>query len=174
MNNQFAPNIEQWKLVNGYHNYEVSSFGRVRNNVTAKILKQSSNSCGYYQVGLCKDGKEKKHKIHRLVAFAFCDNINNYDIVDHIDKNRLNNIFNNLRWVTVSENQRNRTIGKNNTSGHQGVSYKESSNSWIAHWRDNNFKQKFRSFSVNKYGNDQAKQLAIDYRKAIEIECNYT
>ena len=83
-------------------------------------------------------------------------------------------MFNNLRWCTSSENNRNTTISKKNTSGTKGISFNETRNSWRAHWRDNNFKQKFRSFSVNKYGADQAKQLAIDYRKAMEIECNYT
>ena len=49
-------------------------------------------------------GKCKSHSIHRLVAFAFCDNPNNYTVVDHIDRSRTNNMFNNLRFVTVSEN----------------------------------------------------------------------
>ncbi len=172
--NQFAPNIEQWQLVDGYHNYEVSSFGRVRNNVTARILKPGINSRGYYHVILCKDGKKINHRIHRLVVFAFCDNPNNYNVVDHIDKNKLNNIFNNLRWVTSSENSRNKTTRKDNTSGNQGVTFDEYNNTWKAQWHDNNFKRKSKAFSVNKYGADQAKQLAIDYRKAMEIECNYT
>ena len=39
-------NIEQWRLVDGYNNYEVSSVGRVRNTITLKIMKQSISSNG--------------------------------------------------------------------------------------------------------------------------------
>ena len=79
----FAQNIEQFRLVDGYDNYEVSSHGRIRNNKTARILIPGLNSGGYHHVSLCKDGKNKSHKIHRLVSFAFCENLNNYTIVDH-------------------------------------------------------------------------------------------
>ena len=34
-----ADNIENWLLIDGYDNYEVSSFGRVRNNRSSRILK---------------------------------------------------------------------------------------------------------------------------------------
>ena len=50
----FAENIEQWRLVDEYDNYEISSHGRVRNNKTDKILKQSTDN-GYFKVGLSKD-----------------------------------------------------------------------------------------------------------------------
>ncbi len=165
--------IENWRAIDGYINYEVSSHGRVRNNKTARILKPSIGNHGYYYVVLCKDRKMKHHRIHRLVCFAFCLNPNDYDIVDHIDKNKLNNMFYNLRFVTHSENGRNATIRKDNTSGIKGVYFVERDNTWVATWNDNNFKRKNKSFSVNKYG-DNAKQLAIDYRKQKEIECNYT
>ncbi len=172
--NQFAPNIEQWRNINGYENYQVSSHGRVRNSKTARIMKASIGNWGYYTINLSKDGKAKKHLIHRLVCFAFCNNPNDYDIVDHIDKNKLNNMFNNLRWCTSSENNRNATIRKDNISGSQGVSFNECNNVWRARWHDNNFKEKSKSFSVNKYGDNQAKQMAIDYRKAMEIQYDYT
>ena len=41
-------NIEQWRLVDGYDNYEISSFGRVRNSTTSKIMKNYlNNKTGY-------------------------------------------------------------------------------------------------------------------------------
>ena len=61
----------------------------------------------YPSINLRKDGKKKHLQIHRLVAFAFCDNPSEYNIVDHVDRNKLNNMFNNLRWCTHSENSRN-------------------------------------------------------------------
>jgi len=47
---------EEWKKVDGYPNYEVSSLGRVRNllkNKKNKILKGSKDCAGYLRVGLC-------------------------------------------------------------------------------------------------------------------------
>ena len=39
--------IEEWRNINGYENYEVSSFGRIRNKNTGRVLKAANNG-GYY------------------------------------------------------------------------------------------------------------------------------
>lgn len=44
---------------------------------------------------------------HRLVAQAFCENPNNYTIVDHIDRDKHNDNASNLRWVDASINAKN-------------------------------------------------------------------
>jgi hypothetical protein len=167
----FAQNIEQWRLVDGYNNYEISSHGRARNNVTGRILSQYDNNMGYYIVSLCKDGIQKTHKIHRLVAFAFCENPNNLTVVDHIDRNRTNNMFNNLRWCTSSENNRNISIKSNNRSGTTGVHKLKTS--WQAQWYDNEGTQRSKCFSIKKFGDEEAKELAIAHRKAKELEFGY-
>lgn len=60
---------ETWKPIADFVGlYEVSSKGRVRNLKTGRILKPSNNGLGYLFVGLYKNGAEKKHYIHRLVA----------------------------------------------------------------------------------------------------------
>lgn len=46
-----------------------------------------------------------------------------YNMVDHIDRNKLNNIMMNLRECTVPENLSNRPKPANNTSGYKGVSF---------------------------------------------------
>jgi hypothetical protein len=53
----------------------------------------------------------KKHYIHHLVAQAFLPAPTDDDcVIDHIDRNKLNNHPSNLRWVSRSENGMNRTI----------------------------------------------------------------
>ena len=116
-------NIEHWLNIDGYDNYQVSNFGRVRNCTTGRILKPGDDCRGYLKVNLYKDGKRKNHKIHILVANEFIEKPDGKTCVDHIDKNRLNNIVENLRWVTRSENDRNRSMMVTNTSGFKGVSY---------------------------------------------------
>lgn len=45
------------------------------------------------------------HKVHRIVATAFCgEQPSTSHVVDHIDTNRRNNRASNLRWVTRLEN----------------------------------------------------------------------
>ena len=167
----FPANIEQWRLIDNYDNYEVSSHGRVRNNKTAKILKLYTSKDGYYKVGLSKNKKKTVIRIHQLVCLAFCDNPDNYNIVEHVDNNKLNNMFNNLRWVYTSSNSRLRTKAKHNTGETHGVTGDKYS--WRAKWCDNEGKQKSKSFSVKVYGFEQAKTLAIEWRKARELEFGY-
>lgn len=45
--------------------------------------------------------------MHKLVASAFIPNLDNKLCVDHIDTNSLNNNVENLRWVTIKENNNN-------------------------------------------------------------------
>ena len=85
--------------------YEVSVDGQIR-NIDNYILKPSKSSAGYFQVEI--DGKSTT--IHRIVATMFCPKHDDPKLqVDHIDRNRQNNHASNLRWVSVSENHRNRT-----------------------------------------------------------------
>ena len=162
-----ANNIENWRLIDGYDNYEVSSHGRIRNNITGIILTQRIDN-RYKRISLNRNGK-KKYSVHRLVCFAFCPNPNNYDIVDHIDRNPMNNMFNNLRWVTKSINDRNRTC--NNETGYNGISREK--DIYRVSWNDNNLMRHRKSFSINKLGEQEAKRQAIEWRKQKEIEFGY-
>lgn len=97
--------MEEFKLVFG--KYEVSNLGSVRNSLTGKILVQTKDKYGYSVVCLYEDGKRHSIKVHRLVASAFVDNKENKPQIDHIDGNKENNNYTNLRWVTPKENSRN-------------------------------------------------------------------
>ena len=130
-----------------------------------KKLKSSDNGLGYYRVVLHKDGKKYTKRVHRLIADMFIPNPYNLPDVDHINHNTQDNRLENLRWVSKQDNQRNQSMSKKNTSGIQGVVFDKYNNCWRAQWCDNQGKIKRKSFSINKYGDTQAKQLAIDYRK---------
>ena len=89
-------NRAQWASIDGYRNYEVSWWGRVRNIKTARILKAGA-ARGYLFVGLCRNGVRKTHYIHKLVAREWVPNPDDKRCVDHIDGNRTNNHYENLR-----------------------------------------------------------------------------
>lgn len=58
---------------------------------------------------LCVAVMGKQIYVHRLVADTFIPNPENKTFIDHIDRNPTHNNVENLRWVTRSENNRNRS-----------------------------------------------------------------
>lgn len=66
------------------------------------------HAVGYPRLLIRKQGKCYHKNIHRLVAETFIPNPNGYKEVDHIDHNKQNNHVSNLRWVTHSENMKNK------------------------------------------------------------------
>jgi hypothetical protein len=88
--------------------------------------------------------------------------------VDHINRNRLDNRRINLRLVDKSIQKINQCKSKNNTSNYTGVLFekRETGSRWIAIWNENG-KQTKKSFSVKKYGYENAKNEAIKYRQGI-------
>lgn len=50
--------------------------------------------------------------------------------IDHLNHNRKDNRIENLRDVSASENQRNKSLHKNNSSGETGVSFHKRSSKW--------------------------------------------
>lgn len=107
-----------WKPVKGYEGrYVVSNYGCVKSLdiyvnckngkrlYKGRVKPQYRNNRGYVMVSLCKDNKADYHLVHRLVAEAFVDNVDNKPQVNHIDGNILNNCASNLEWVTDNENK---------------------------------------------------------------------
>lgn len=116
----------------------------------------------------------KKHKRwHQLFL--------NYEkglVADHINRHKFDNRFDNLRVVTYVHNNRNTSKSKNNTSGKQGVSrctFKQKSghanNYWSVRITDNEGKRVVKYFSIEKFGEYEAKRLAI--AKRLELENLY-
>ena len=125
---------EEYKTVDDFEEYEISNFGNVRKVSTGEDIKQSIYK-EYLRVDLFKnwgryDMIQKTIDVHRLVALAFIPNSMNKRIVDHIDRDKLNNHIVNLRWATHSENGMNRSAPKNSTSGQTGVTFDKKSRKW--------------------------------------------
>lgn len=116
-----------WKNIKGYEGlYQISDEGEVRSlnyNKTGKaqLLKPADSGKGYLFVGLCKNGKRKKFKVHRLVAMAFIPNPSNLPYINHKDENKENNCVSNLEWCDRKYNNnygtRNQRIAEKTTNG---------------------------------------------------------
>lgn len=109
---------EIWKDIPNYEGlYQASNLGRIKGLrrykqnhsklqlVEEKIIKQYVNKHnGYAYTVLCKNGKEKNCRVHKLIATAFIPNTENKTTINHIDGNKTNNRVDNLEWATNQEN----------------------------------------------------------------------
>jgi hypothetical protein len=103
-----------WRQIKGWDNYLISNKGEIKSfHNQCKILKQHLNSTGYYRIWLY-DGKgfRKRFFVHQLVCLTFKKNPNNYKFIDHKNRIRIDNRVNNLRWCSVEQNLKNRTLHK--------------------------------------------------------------
>jgi len=124
-------NTEIYANIVGFPNYQVSTFGFVKNIRTGRVLKPSIRN-GYLQVNLRNDGDTSSKNVHKIVAVAFLENPANKRCVDHQDRCKTNNHISNLRWATHTENNQNASIKSNNTSGTTGVSFHRGAQKWMA------------------------------------------
>ena len=117
------PELEEWKQIDGFPQYYISNYGRVKSMNYYKrkfpiIMKTQFDIGGYEVIKLRNKGsKTYTLRINRLVAKAFIPNPENKPHVDHINTIRTDNRAINLRWCTDRENKNNPlTIKKRKTS----------------------------------------------------------
>ena len=100
---------------------------RARNKIKpGDIAGSRMKKNGYLYISI----NNKLYRSHRLIFLMHYGYMPEY--IDHIDNNRTNNRIENLRHATASENQYNRRISRNNTSGIKGISWSNSSKRWKA------------------------------------------
>lgn len=93
------------KDIQGYEGmYAVTSCGKVYSYKSKKFLKPYKMKSGYLQVSLCKNSKQKKYSIHRLVQKTYLSNPDNLPQVNHKDENKENNALPNLEWCDQKYN----------------------------------------------------------------------
>ena len=162
---------EDFKIVNLY-NKELKVFrdGRIYNlykykkntpqykkgDIKTTKYKTTYNPNGYAYLTLSNGEKlKKKYLYHRIIALAFLglDIDNPKMIIDHIDRNRKNKNWLNLRIVTNQQNCF-------NTSS-QGYSWDKSRNKYEVKIKVNN-----KSIHLGRYGKEEdARQAYIDAKK---------
>jgi len=95
----------EWKVIDGYPNYAISSEGQVKSLRFNRLLKPAKNSSDYYYVNLVESKVKKTVAVHKIVIENFISKkpFENA-VVDHKDGNKLNNHIENLEWVHIKEN----------------------------------------------------------------------
>ena len=93
------------KIASLKNQYEISADGEILRNVyTRKIRKFYKNDSGYYCVNVTIGDFKKTIYVAALVAEAFLGVKPIGFQIDHIDRDRTNNHFKNLRYVLPSTN----------------------------------------------------------------------
>lgn len=121
--------MEVWKDIPGYEGlYQVSNLGAVKSLPRLvgrgkgywqgeKIMRVKPEKDGYLSVTLCKDGRHKTYRLHRVVLATF-NPVENMECLEcgHLDENPENCRLDNLRWMSHVENinwgERNKKAGE--------------------------------------------------------------
>lgn len=131
----------------------------------------------YYRVQLDK----KIYTAHRIIWEMFNGAIGTGLQVDHKDLDKSNNRIANLRPVTRQVNCRNRPLRRDSSTGINGVTRRVRTlpsggvyESWIARYLPLDGDRISKEFSIKKFGEDRAKELALDWLKTVKEVDNRT
>jgi hypothetical protein len=97
---------EEWRPVEGFPGYLVSSLGRVQSmrHGAPRILKGDTDGGGYVRIKLRKDRRNNYRSVHRLVLEAFIGPRPPGQVSRHIDDDKSNNRISNLAYGSHAEN----------------------------------------------------------------------
>lgn len=86
------------KIIPDFPTFAITSSGLVRDLRTGALHNGHFHD-GYRMFNLTSPTCKKSFLVHRLVASAFIENPDNYNEIDHINKQRDDNRVENLRWA---------------------------------------------------------------------------
>lgn len=118
----------------------------------------------YFKVTLSfRNYKKQRILIHRII-YAIKNNTIDFEdkVVDHIDRNKLNNNVDNLRLVNKLENCYNSNLYKTNTSGHKGVYLDKKTKKWSVEIYFNNQKYDLGSY--------KSLEKAVSFKTLVDLE----
>ena len=133
------------------YDLETGAFTWKRNGNIAGYPKTN----GYWQVRI----NNKYYLMHRLAWLYVYGQFPAQ--IDHINRIRSDNRLCNLREVTRCQNQQNRSIQINNTSGFPGVVFVEKRKVWLARIKANN-----KSYHLGSF---KSFECAVAARKEAEV-----
>ena len=115
-NNKYIDDIKDYIPLGKINEYDFSNYyinkegiiinSKYKNRKIKKFINANGYNCVYLYY---ENNKKNQYPLHRLIAKCYLENghtyfnDNNY-VVNHIDKNRLNNTISNLEWITQKEN----------------------------------------------------------------------
>jgi len=103
-----------WETLKNHEDYEINVNYpyQIRKKSNRRIVSESDNGKGYNRCKL----NNKDFLKHRLIAEQFIPNPDNLPFIDHINRIRTDNHIENLRWISRSENNKNRTLATENSN----------------------------------------------------------
>lgn len=156
--------IRQWFLNNNWY-YSIPLWKDAKDwyaivDVCNKYLEEKNRrkSMNWYAI---TSGKNRKHKgIHQLILWE-----KEWYIIDHINRDKLDNRLDNLRHVTYSVNNLNKSKLTSNTAGHPWIYFNRSSKKWDARY--------MYRWRVKTIKSCITKEEAIDARKNRELKYGF-
>jgi len=170
--NKNNSNLEFRKIKSLKFLYEVNENGTIFRNVKSKKqlkikLDLHHSKTGYYTTFIHMGGRSQNSRtirvpIHRVVAECWLGDIPEGMEVDHIDRNTHNNDYRNLRYVTKSEQMKNRDHSNISKTGAKNLekARQERSKSVI-------IKNELEEIKFNSYA-DCSRYLAEKFSKTFE------
>lgn len=141
-----------------HYNPETGEFTR-RSNGKPLGFK---NGTGYTSFSLFN----RDRQAHRMAYYYMTGRLP--ETIDHIDGNRRNNEWKNLREATQAENQWNKSMMTTNSSGVKGVYWHNKLAKWVAEIRMNGVK-----YYVGSYNDLEQAKKEIDARRKLLHGCFY-
>lgn len=151
---------EEWRTIAGYEGYyEISNYGRVKSLSRKRKNGISENDFYVTKERLLKPGEmadtgylsvsliSKTHSVHRLVAKTFLENPKGLLQVNHINRERQDNMVINLEWCSPRENTMHGHL-KRKKSKYPGVGWLESRKRWTVYISINNKSKFFGKFKT--------------------------
>lgn len=161
-----SPSGLRWKIDIGL-GFKKSYIKCPKDSVAGSLV---TNRAKWWQVGYAG----KNYYVHRVIWVLKHGSIESDKVIDHLDGNPLNNKIENLRLISNSLNKRNNKKYSCNKTGVNGVSLHEVSQGYLyydAAVKSENKRYK-KTFSVLKYGKEEAFSLACEWREAKIKELN--
>ena len=162
-----SPSGLVWKIFVG-SGKNLKTFKTYPGKVAGSLHSSKGKSYYSFQYG------KKKFLVHRVIMTLLSGPIPDGLVVNHIDGNGLNNSYSNLEVCTQARNCILRksvtggSVKSNNRTGFYGISLITTQGKCVryrATWTDINGKKHQKEFSVNKYGQEEARMLAINARR---------